>query len=91
MPWSMILGLLLLCLVFIGIGAAAAYAEEKPPTCPEQLSEVTVQAYNLDNDRDTKERVVAKLQVKVYQLQTQIKQLETQLADLQKAKELPPK
>jgi hypothetical protein len=63
------------------------YAQETPKaqTCQEQLTDVTVQAYNLDVDRDTKERALAKSQAQVYSLQNQVVQLQKQVAVLQKA------
>jgi len=73
----------LLILVF----TSSAFAQEKKPqTCQEQLNEVTVQAYNLDAARDSKEREVAALQVTIYGLKQDLAKFEKALADLKKPK-----
>ncbi len=78
--------LLTLCLLLVS--ASIALAEEtKVPSCQDQLTEATLQAYNLDVDRDTKERHIAKYQARAYTLEQKILLLERQLADLKKSTE----
>lgn len=68
--------------------ASSVYAQEqKGPSCQEQLKEVTVQAYNLDTDRDQKERKVAQIQAYAHTLEQKIAQLEKQVSDLKKPTE----
>lgn len=75
-----------LALAVVGDGLAE---DKKGPTCQDQLTETTVQAYNLDKDRDAKEQALAKSQVTIYQLQNQVAFLNKQLADAKKAMETP--
>lgn len=79
----------LVALVVIALVGDVQAEDKKGPTCQDQLTETTVQAYNLDKDRDAKEQALAKSQVTIYQLQNQVAFLNKQLADAKKAMEQP--
>jgi hypothetical protein len=82
-------GLMLMAVVVALFAVGVAFAEEKAkgPSCQEQLNETKVQAYNLDQDRDLKERTLAKAQTMIYGLQEQNAQLQKQIVDMKKAME----
>ena len=61
-----------------------AFAANQPPSCQEQLTETTIQAYNLDKDRDTKEQQIAKVQAINAMLSQRVQLLEKQLVDAKK-------
>ena len=76
--------------IFILLLVSSAWAEEKPKqTCQEQLSEVTMQTYNLDMARDQLERAYAQKQVEAYNLKNQVAQLQQQLDEIKKAQQKP--
>lgn len=79
--------MILLAVLIALLLPVTAFAQEKPKglTCQEQLSDVSVQAYNLDADRDQKERTLARAQTTIYALQQQVSLLQKQISDMKKA------
>ena len=65
---------------------ATVWADEKQ-TCQEQLMISKAGAYNLDQDRDKKEELLAKEQITVYMLRQHIAQLQKTIDELKKAAE----
>jgi ABC-type hemin transport system substrate-binding protein len=70
----------------------AALADDKAqgPSCQDQLNESKVHAYNLDQNRDSAERLLAKSQAVAYALQQRVAQLEKMIADMKKGAETKP-
>ena len=83
--------MMILVVLLVTFLASPAWAEEKPkpPSCQEQLSDTTMQAYNLDTTRDQLERTLAHTQVEVFTLQQQVTQLQQVLTEMKKAQEKP--
>lgn len=64
-------------LTLCGIGSAFA---AEPTACELKVAETMMQSHNLDEDRDAKEKKLAREQVRVYQLQQRVIELEKELA-----------
>ena len=78
--------------IFIALGLCImplAFAEEKP-SCPLQLAQKTVEAKNLDDERDAKEQKIAALQVQLYFEGQTRKALQAQIDELKKQAEPKP-
>ena len=69
------------------VSITSAQAPASAPSCQDQLKEVTLQTYNLDADRDQKERQVAKVQAYAHGLEIKVAELNKQIADLKKTLE----
>lgn len=81
---------LVVFLVLFLFSSAEADDKTKGPSCQDQLNEKTVQAYNLDKDRDAKEQSLAKVQATNIALAQRVQMLEKQIEAMKKAAE-PPK
>lgn len=73
-----------LMMMFVAVTPVLAQDKPKGPACEDQLAQATVQAHNLDTDRDQKERALAQEQVTSYMLRQQVTQLQKQIVDMKK-------
>ena len=71
----------------LGIYVTLSHAQEKKVPCEYSLAEKTVQAKNLDDDRDAKERRISTLETQLYFERQAAKALQQQIEELKKAQE----
>lgn len=92
LPGMVFLAVFLVLFLFSN-ALAQAPDKQKPqgPTCQEQLVDLSIQATNLDTDRDQKERIISAKQLVIYQLQNQITLLQKQVSDMKKVVDAIPK
>lgn len=76
---------IVIILVLLILAPVLAWADDKKPSCETKLAETSLQAYNLDQSRDSTEQALAKEQFKSYTLSQQVTQLQKQVDELKKA------